>query len=108
MLCHQILVQLCHYSPLQIAAHTNILMSPLKTTVSKTVKKKKNGVGTEVERAYDVIRSALRALDAVQSIPETKTNKDVLDLVAFVDSQETLKRLMTVEKQHTSNIWSNH
>ena len=66
MLSHQILVKLCNHAPVQVLSSLELLVEPLDKTVNKKVKDSQ--VGTEVERANDLIRSGLRAIVAVVAI----------------------------------------
>ena len=68
MLSHQILVKLCNHAPVQVLSSLELLVEPLDKTVNKKVKDSQ--VGTEVERANDLIRSGLRAIVAVVAIEE--------------------------------------
>jgi len=69
MLSHQILVRLCAHAPVAVLSSIELLVEPLDKTVNKKVKDSQ--VGTEVERANDLIRSGLRAIVAVVAIEES-------------------------------------
>ena len=62
------LVKLCNHAPVQVLSSLELLVEPLDKTVNKKVKDSQ--VGTEVERANDLIRSGLRAIVAVVAIEE--------------------------------------
>jgi cullin-associated NEDD8-dissociated protein 1 len=72
MLSHQILVKICHVQPGSVVGALDLLVEPLEKTVNKKVKE--DQVGTEVERAKDLIRSALRAVDAISSVRDTDSH----------------------------------
>lgn len=72
MLSHQILVKICHVQPGSVVGALDLLVEPLEKTANKKVKE--DQVGTEVERAKDLIRSALRAVDAISSVRDTDSH----------------------------------
>ncbi|TMW57399.1 hypothetical protein Poli38472_003324 [Pythium oligandrum] len=72
MLCHQILAKICRLQPGAIVSALDYVLEPLEKTVNKKVKE--DQVGTEVERAKDLIRSGLRAVDALSAVRDTETH----------------------------------
>ncbi|CAM9544843.1 unnamed protein product, partial [Discosporangium mesarthrocarpum] len=66
MLCHQIVAKVSEYSPEGVLGMVDMLIEPLEKTCNKQVKAEQ--VGTEVERANDLIRSALRCVVAISRI----------------------------------------
>uniref|UniRef100_K3X436 TATA-binding protein interacting (TIP20) domain-containing protein n=1 Tax=Globisporangium ultimum (strain ATCC 200006 / CBS 805.95 / DAOM BR144) TaxID=431595 RepID=K3X436_GLOUD len=88
MLSHQILVKICHVQPGSVVGALDLLVEPLEKTVNKKVKE--DQVGTEVERAKDLIRSALRAVDAVSSVRDTDTHSRFSLLFESVKKNKTL------------------
>ncbi|CAM9885730.1 unnamed protein product [Hapterophycus canaliculatus] len=71
MLCHQIVAKVSEYSPGGVLGSLDALIEPLEKTCNKQVKAEQ--VGTEVERANDLIRSALRCVVAVSRIDEVRS-----------------------------------
>lgn len=88
MLSHQILVKICEVQPGSIVGALDLLVEPLEKTANKKVKE--DQVGTEVERAKDLIRSALRAVDAISSVRDTDAHPK---FVAFVETVKKNKSL---------------
>jgi len=72
-LCHQILIKICSYQPGAVLGSLESLVEPLEKTVNKRVKDSQ--VGTEVERANDLIRSALRAVVAISMIEDASSSR---------------------------------
>eukprot|EP00741_Cyanophora_paradoxa_P025544 tig00000383_g24650.t1 len=71
VLCHLMLQKLATAAPSAVLAALDSLVDPLKETVTASVKE--NAVKQELERNEDVIRSALRAVDALARIPDVET-----------------------------------
>jgi len=66
LVAHQILVKVARTSPASLLASLETLLVPLEAVVNKQVKDM--SVGTEVERAQDLTRSAVRAMVAVSKV----------------------------------------
>lgn len=97
MLCHQIVVQLCSSQPRALVVSPEVLKSvldPLEVSVNRKVKDSK--VGTEVERANDVIRNALRAIDALSQVPEIARTQLLVDVICRIEKKEKLAAMLTV------------
>lgn len=69
MLCHLMLVRLAHTTGPALVEGLDILVEPLRTTV--TTKVKDNAVKQELERNEELIRSALRAIVAISKLENT-------------------------------------
>jgi len=67
LLAHQILGKVARSSPASLLASLETLLPPLEAVANKQMKD--TSVGTEVERAQDLIRSAVRAMVAVSKEP---------------------------------------
>eukprot|EP00624_Nannochloropsis_granulata_P002766 evm.model.NODE_23878_length_30850_cov_23.449724.10 len=63
LVAHQILGKAARTSPVSLLASLETVLIPLEAVVNKQVKD--TSVGTEVERAQDLTRSAVRAMVAV-------------------------------------------
>ncbi|RLN98459.1 hypothetical protein BBJ28_00019453 [Nothophytophthora sp. Chile5] len=72
MLSHQILVKICLVQPGSVVGALDLLVEPLEKTLNKKVKE--DQVGPEVERVKDLIRSALRALDAISTVRDAESH----------------------------------
>jgi cullin-associated NEDD8-dissociated protein 1 len=93
MLAHQILSKLCKISPGAISGAADALLVPLDKIFSK-FKAKDAQVGTEVERANDVIRSALRGVDAMGLIPDLAATRRYIDFLDAIRKKEHLRGMM--------------
>ncbi|KAG5182650.1 armadillo-type protein, partial [Tribonema minus] len=71
-LCHQILAKLCDLRPGAVLNSMDTLITPLEKAVNKPAKE--NQVGTEVERANDLVRSALRCVAAMSRLEEIEAS----------------------------------
>jgi cullin-associated NEDD8-dissociated protein 1 len=92
LLCHQILIKLCAVQPVLILNAINPLLPPLEKGANKKVKDSQ--VGTEVDRANDLIRSTLRAIDALSTIPDAMGHQDLAALMGRLDKGEKTSRLL--------------
>jgi cullin-associated NEDD8-dissociated protein 1 len=90
MLCHQIVAQVVAYSPHALLSECNIILTPLAVTIKKPPKAQQPGA---MNHDNDVIRSALRALDAIHAVPESAQNKKIYELVSQVLSAPSLREL---------------
>ena len=66
-------------------AHADAILEPLEKTVHKKIKEGK--AATEQDRAYDLVRSGLKAALAMASIPSCAK------AAAFVDKAKTKEKL---------------
>eukprot|EP00903_Cladosiphon_okamuranus_P016633 g15341.t1 len=91
MICHQIVAKVSEYSPGGVLGSLDGLIEPLEKTCNKQVKAQQ--VGTEVERANDLIRSALRCVVAISRIDEVEVS---LKFTSFMDRLQRKERLVTM------------
>jgi len=72
MLCHLMLIRLAHYTPNALIEGLPSLVEPLRQTV--TTKVQDFAVKQQVERNEEMIRSALRAVVAIEKIPNAEVS----------------------------------
>lgn len=71
LLCHLMLVRLAQHAPTALLTGVELLIEPLRKTVTSKVKD--NSVKQQVDRNEELIRSALRAIAAISRIPDIET-----------------------------------
>ncbi|GLE05947.1 hypothetical protein PINS_up015158 [Pythium insidiosum] len=96
MLCHQILVKICHITPGAVVGALDMVVEPLEKTVNKKVKE--DQVGTEVERAKDLIRSGLRAVDTLSAVRDAETHPKFHALMEGIKKNPTLSASLEAMK----------
>ncbi|GMF42945.1 unnamed protein product [Phytophthora fragariaefolia] len=92
MLSHQILIKICYVQPGTIVGALDSLIDPLEKTINKKVKE--DQVGPEVERVKDLIRSALRALDAIGAVRDADSNPRLNTVLENAKKNKTLGPLL--------------
>ncbi|CBN79044.1 conserved unknown protein [Ectocarpus siliculosus] len=92
MLCHQIVSKISEYSPGGVLGSLNSLIEPLEKTCNKQVKAEQ--VGTEVERANDLIRSALRCVVAISKIDEIEVSHKFTEFMERLHRKDRLVNMM--------------
>lgn len=100
MLCHQMLGKMCVWAPTAVLSALDALVDPLDKTVNK--KAKDSQVGTEVERANDLVRSALRAVDALQQLPDATLNRKFQDFSERIQKRDKLADMLAVIRAERS------
>lgn len=80
--CHLLLIKLAHIAPNQVLVALDALLEPLAATL--TTKTKKDAVKQEIDRHEDLLRSCLRAVDALMRVP------NALSVPAFKAFMETV------------------
>lgn len=102
MLSHQIVVKICSVQPGSVVGALDVLVEPLEKTANKKVKD--DQVGTEVERAKDLIRSALRAIDAISSVRDTDAHPKFALLLESIKRNKALApQLEAIKHERTSS-----
>ena len=94
MLCHQILAKLCTEDPGSVLSALDAVLEPLDKTVNKKVKDSQ--VGTQVERANDLIRSGVRAVDAVSRVPDIDKNRKFQEFWLRIQKKEKIATMLDV------------
>ncbi|CAM9530101.1 unnamed protein product [Ectocarpus fasciculatus] len=92
MLCHQIVSKISEFSPGGVLGSLDSLIEPLEKTCNKQVKA--DPVGTEVERANDLIRSALRCVVAISKIDEIEVSHKFTEFMERLHRKERLVNMM--------------
>lgn len=92
MLCHQIVAKVSEYSPGGVLSSLDALIEPLEKTCNKQVKAEQ--VGTEVERANDLIRSALRCVVAIQRVDDVTVSRKFSEFMDRLQRKERLVSMM--------------
>ncbi|KAF1791687.1 Armadillo-type fold [Phytophthora cactorum] len=102
MLSHQILIKICYVQPGSIVGALDSLVEPLEKTINKKVKE--DQVGPEVERVKDLIRSALRALDAISTVRDTDSHPRLNVVMENAKKNKMLGPLLeTIRSERASN-----
>ena len=99
MLSHQILIKLCNVEPGVVLSALDMLSVALDKTTNR--RPKDTQVGSEVDRVNDVIRSALRAVDAVSCVRESDSNpkwKTLMDKIKKTDNLSTMLEGIKLER----------
>ncbi|CAM9970460.1 unnamed protein product [Ascophyllum nodosum] len=100
MLCHQIVAKLSEYSPGGVLGSLDAVIEPLEKTCTKQVKA--GQVGTEVDRANDLIRSALRCVVAISRIDDVEVSRKFTEFMDRIHRKERLVNMMaTIKSERT-------
>uniref|UniRef100_M4BM79 TATA-binding protein interacting (TIP20) domain-containing protein n=1 Tax=Hyaloperonospora arabidopsidis (strain Emoy2) TaxID=559515 RepID=M4BM79_HYAAE len=102
MLSHQILIKICYVQPGSIVGALDSLLELLEKTINKKVKE--DQVGPEVERVKDLIRSALRALDAISAVLDVDAHPRLNAVMTNAKKNKMLGVLLeTIRNERTIN-----
>ncbi|KAG9412449.1 Cullin-associated NEDD8-dissociated protein 1 [Aphanomyces cochlioides] len=91
-LSHQILVKLTVVAPGSVLSNLDVLCTVLEKTLNR--RPKDTQVGSEVDRINDVIRSALRAVNATASIRDADSNPKWKVLMEKIKKTENLSVML--------------
>jgi cullin-associated NEDD8-dissociated protein 1 len=91
-LCHQIVIKICVIKPGVVVGSLDMVLEPLEKTVNKKIKE--DQVGTEVERAKDLIRSGLRVVEALSQVRDTDTHPKFHSFHESVKKNASLAKLL--------------
>lgn len=101
MLTYLMLVRLSNLCPTAVLQHIDRIIEPLRTTVQAKVKA--NSVKQEYEKQDELKRSALRAVVALQQIPDADINPMLNDFIAQIRANsDTSAMFDAVQKDPTS------
>lgn len=101
LLSHQILIKICRVQPGSVVGALDTLLEPIDKTLSKKVKE--DQVGPEVERIKDLIRSALRAVDAISSVRDAEAHPKFSVTMENIKRNKTLAPLLEAVKNEGSS-----
>ncbi|CEG47211.1 TATA-binding protein-interacting protein [Plasmopara halstedii] len=102
MLSHQILIKICNVQPGSIVGALDSLVEPLEKTINKKVKE--DQVGPEIERAKDLIRSALRALDAMSVVNDANSHPRLNTVIESAKKNKLLCPLLdSIRSERSTN-----
>ncbi|DBA02475.1 TPA: hypothetical protein N0F65_008689 [Lagenidium giganteum] len=101
MLCHQILVKICEVKPGSVVGALDLILEPLEKTINKKVKE--DQVGTEVERVKDLIRSALRAVEAIHAVRDADSHPKFHALYESIKKTKSLATLLESTRSESSS-----
>ena len=94
---HQIIIKLSTFAPPAVVASADIIVEPLEKTITK--KPKEGAVGPELERANELVRSALRAVDAMSSIRDMASSKAFGELLERIKKDPALSEIIAASKR---------
>lgn len=101
LLCHMILLRMCSLPSFRqpLLAHLDALVPPLKGTLTAKLRKDAN---THEERLQDeLVRSALRAIDALERLPDVDSCTGFKEFLSKTVYQEPLKsKLAHIRSEH--------
>ncbi|RLO07596.1 hypothetical protein DYB28_000406 [Aphanomyces astaci] len=99
MLSHQILAKLTTVAPGTVLSNLDVLCVVLDKALNR--RPKETQVGSEVERINDVIRSALRAVDAASCIRDADANpkwKALMDKIKKTENLSVMLEAISIER----------
>jgi len=91
MLTYLMVSRLAQLCPSQVIQRFDRLIEPLKTTV--TLKVKDNSVKQEYEKQDELKRAALRAVNALSSIPDADKHIPLMEFIAHIKNSSELQSL---------------
>ncbi len=94
MLCHGVLIQVCHINPGAVLSNLTAILRPVSAVCCGNVKH--GQVGAEIDRANELIRSATRVVFELGKLDEVKASHPY---------SETMEKLMK-SSPHASNMLS--
>lgn len=88
---HQIVITMCARYPRDIAASAASFVKPLENTMSK---KTSNKSGTELERALEWVKSAVRVMMTICHVNESMNCAEFADLVIRMKKNNTISSII--------------
>jgi len=96
---HQILVSLCHVAPKDVFQKLMIFVDPLEKTIWKKTKGEKTG--TELERENEWVKSALRAMLALEALERKMGGKKTRDFFDRIKGNARFQHMLkAVAEEH--------
>ncbi|OMJ83293.1 hypothetical protein SteCoe_15817 [Stentor coeruleus] len=104
MLCHQLLSKLMHWASGAVAGNLNTIITHIRKNVEKNHKLLNSK--QEVERATDVLRSALRCVEKVETQIEVESSVPFKEFLTYVAGVPELSSILhTIKSQRESLLF---
>lgn len=88
---HQILMAMCPRYPAEILSSVESFVDPLEKTINKKMGSKR---GTELERATEWVKSAMRVMIMLSKTSDAMLNQKFANMVARIRKAEKHKHLL--------------
>ena len=107
MLTFLLLVRLSHLRPSALLQRIDKLIEPLRTTVQAKVKA--NSVKQEFEKQDELKRSAMRAIAALLTVPDSDKCPQLTDFVVFIKSNpESAQLFESIQQDAATSFTTQH
>lgn len=103
MLCHQLLSKLINWAVGAVTGNLNLIISHIRKNVEKNLKLLSQK--QEVERANDLLRSALRCVDKIELQIETETSVPFKEFLAYVSGVGELNGILSTIKSQRETLF---
>ena len=103
MLCHQLLTKLIHWGSGALAGSLNNIIAPIRKNVEKNHKLMNNK--QEVERATDLLRSALRCVEKIETLMEVDSAIGFKEFLVYVAAVPELASIMQAIKSQRESLF---
>jgi len=103
MLCHQLLSKLINWAIGPVTGNLNLIIAHIRKNVEKNLKLLNQK--QEVERANDLLRSALRCIDKIESQIETETSMPFKEFLSYVAGVSELNGILTTIKSQRDTLF---
>jgi cullin-associated NEDD8-dissociated protein 1 len=104
MLAHQVACKLAGWAGGAILGALDAIVEAIQKSIQKQLKLLSNK--QEVERAMDVIRSCLRAIDTIGRIPDSESNMKFVELMSHINGDQQLSSVMQAIKNQRESLFS--
>lgn len=103
MLCHQLLTKLINLGPGAVAGNLNAIIIQIRKNVEKNHKLMNNK--QEVERATDILRSALRCVEKIEAQIEVESSLAFKEFLAYVSGVAELSNIIQAIKSQRESLF---
>ena len=103
MLCHQLLSKLIHWASGAVAGNLNTIVAHIRKNVEKNLKLLSQK--QEVERANDLLRSALRCVEKIETLIETENSAPFRDFMSYVAGVADLNSILNTIKSQKESLF---
>jgi cullin-associated NEDD8-dissociated protein 1 len=103
MLCHQLLSKLINWAAGAVTGNLNTIVSHIKKNVEKNYKLLNQK--QEVERANDLLRSALRCVEKIETQIETESSAQFREFMAYVAGISELSGILNTIKSQKESLF---